>query len=283
MDNVNYEKLCKKAQVPVGSTLLINRYLHNDHGNAVIMEPFIFERQSLKLSKADGSVEEILVQGQLTLNQVPEALLFPNTGMLRLIVPEGTVRGYGWNVNVNDIEGFMDFANEVMAEWFPEEEDSDYMEQGFSTRVFEKKDYINVMNLGVNLVMVFVQCFVILLTLIGLTNVISTMASNVQIRFREFAVLQSVGMTVEGVKRMIVFESVICSVKSLLIGLPLAIVLTYFINIPVRTMLPIPYEFPLGIVLGCAAAVFGVTVGTMWLSARKLQGKNIVETIRMDG
>lgn len=282
VDSLNYKLLCEKAGVPVGSNILINRYAHNDKGNERIIQPFHFNKQNLKLMKADGTISELKIHGQLTPEQVPDDLVGANEGTVRLIVPEAEVRSYSWEVDTDDVEGFMKFANKIMGEEFPEDEGSGYMEQGFSTRVYKMRDYMKVMNLMINLIMAFGQSFVILLSLIGLTNVISTMSANVQMRFREFAVLQSIGMTIEGVKRMIVFESVICSGKSLFIGLPLAIVLTYFIHIPVRTMLPIPYEFPLGIVLGCAAAVFGVTTGTMWMSARKLQGKNIVETIRMD-
>lgn len=281
VDETNYESLCRKAGVPVGSNILINHYVYNDNGNAVTMKPFLLDKQSLKFHKADGTTEEIKIHGELTQDTVPEDLIYPAAEMVRLIVPEGVMRGYSWDVNTNDVKGFMDYANVVMNEFFPEESSSNYMEHGFSTRVFRTLDYIKVMNIGINLVKVFVQSFVILLASIGLTNVISTMSANVQMRAQEFAVLKSIGMTTEGVKRMIGLESIICSVKSLVIGVPLASVLTYLIHIPIRSMLPVPYQFPLVSVITCTIATFVITGGTMWISSARLRQNSIVEAIRM--
>lgn len=282
VDRENYTALCKQAGVPVGSNILINQYIHNDNGKAVTMKPFFFEKQSLQMKQADGSTEEIKIQGELTPEEVPEDLLFPNTKIVRLIVPKGEMMAYSWQVDTRDMKGFMDFANTAMSEMFPQENDASYMEQGFTTRVYKMKDYMKVMNIAIDLARVFVQSFAILLTLIGLTNVIGTMSANVQMRAREFAVLQSIGMTMGGLKRMITFESIICSMKSLLIGLPLAIVLTYLINIPIREMYPVPYQFPFAAVVCCTVVIFAITGGTMRIAGAQLRKKNIIETIRRE-
>ncbi|MGL6198496.1 MAG: ABC transporter permease [Lachnospiraceae bacterium] len=282
VDSENYKSLCKQAGVPVGSNILINHYSHNDNGNAVTIAPFLFEGQSLQLIKADGSTSEIEVHGELKQESVPADLLYINTEIVRLIVPGGEMRGFSWNVSTADPDGFMDYANTVMSEAYPGQGDASYMELGFTTRVFEMHDYVKVMNLAINLVMVFVYCFVVLLALIGLTSVISTMSANVQMRSREFAVLQSVGITPEGLKRMLNLESIMCSVKAMSIGLPLAILLTYLINIPIRSMFPVPYQFPWLAVGCCIVAVFAITWATMRYSSTRLQKKNIVETIRLE-
>ncbi|MEG2138887.1 MAG: FtsX-like permease family protein, partial [Oscillospiraceae bacterium] len=159
-------------------------------------------------------------------------------------------------------------------------EDADYMEEGFSVRVYKIDDYIKVMNIAILLVSVFMYSFVILLMLIGFTNVISTMSTNVLMRAREFAVLQSVGMTPKGIKRMLSLESILCSIKALLIGLPIGIVITYLINLPIRTMYPIPYEFPLMPILLCSMGVLAITLGTTICASHKLRKQNIIETIR---
>lgn len=282
VDSENYKSLCKQAGVPVGSNILINHYSHNDNGYAVTIEPFLFEGQSLQLVKADGSTSEIEVYGELKPESVPDDLLYYGTEIVRLIVPQGEMRGFFWNVSTADPEGFMDYANTVMSEAYPDEGEASYMELGFTTRVFEMQDYIKIMNLAINLVMVFVYCFVVLLALIGLTSVISTMSANVQMRSREFAVLQSVGITPEGLKRMLNLESIMCSVKAMIIGLPLAILLTYLINVPIRSMFPVPYQFPWLAVGCCIVAVLAITWGTMRYSSTRLQKKNIVETIRLE-
>lgn len=192
------------------------------------------------------------------------------------------MRGYTWYADPADIDGFMDYANDLMVKMFPRVQESAYMEIGFTTRVYKIQDYMKVMNIAIVLVMVFVYSFVILLTLIGLTNVISTMSTNVHMRSREFAVLQSAGMTHGGIKRMLNLESIMCSAKSLIIGVPLAIALTYLINIPVRSMFPVPYQVPWLAATGCVAVVFAITWFTIRYSASRLREKNIVETIRLE-
>ncbi len=104
----------------------------------------------------------------------------------------------------------------------------------------------------------------------------------VQMRSREFAVLQSIGMTHDGLKRMLNLESIMCSTKSLIIGLPLALVLTYLINKPIRTMFPVPYQFPWFTVICCIVVVFIITWSTMWYSSKQLYKKNVIETIRLE-
>lgn len=282
VDSDNYALLCERAGVPIGSNILINHYSHNDKGNAVTILPFQLEGQNLQLAKADGSVHEITIHGELTPEEVPVELLYLNTRIIRLIVPEGETKAYGWMVNTDDTEGFIDYARTIMNDMFPEVQDASYMELGFTTRVYQMQDFISIMNIAIILIMVFVYSFVILLALIGLSSVISTMSTNVQMRSREFAVLQSIGMTQDGLKRMLNLESIMCSAKALMIGLPIAIVLTYIINIPIRSMFPVPYQFPWLTVVCCIVSVFAIMWGTMWYSSIQLYKKNIIETIRLD-
>jgi putative ABC transport system permease protein len=141
---------------------------------------------------------------------------------------------------------------------------------------------MKIMNISIVFAEVFLYSFVVLLTLIGLTNVISTMSTNVRMRSKEFAVLQSVGMTYSGLRRMLNLESIMCSGKSLIIGLPIAIVLTYLINLPIRSVFPVPYQLPWLAAIWCIAVVFGITWITMRYSASQLQRRNVIETIRLE-
>ena len=81
------------------------------------------------------------------------------------------------------------------------------------------------------MIMVFIYGFVVLLILISLTNIISTISTNIYARSREFAVLKSVGMDEKGLRRMLNFESVFCSLKSLVFGIPLEILASYIIRL----------------------------------------------------
>jgi putative ABC transport system permease protein len=282
LDSEHYAAFCEKAGVPVGSNILVNHYSYNDNGKMVALSPFLFERQDLHLIKADGSVREMPIHGVLTQKDIPNELLPPNKQAVRLIVPQGEMRGYTWYATPDDIDGFIDHANAIMSEEFSQGEEEIYMESGFDTRVYTIQDYMKVMNIGIGLATVFVYGFVALLTLIGLTNVISTISANVRMRAREFAVLQSVGMTYSGLKRMLNLESVMSTTKSLIIGLPIAIILTYLINLPIRATFPIPYQLPWRMSMLCIAIMFVITWVTMRYSISRLRDRNTVETIRSE-
>ncbi|GHU94679.1 hypothetical protein FACS1894208_06190 [Clostridia bacterium] len=283
LDTESYAVFCERAGVPVGSNILLNRYSHNDNGQKVEIAPFLLENEDVRLIKGDNSVSEIPVHGVLTGDDIPNELLGPNIQLVRLIVPQGEMRSYSWYASPADVDGFIDYANAVMGEMFPQAPEATYMEFGFNTRVYLIRDYMKVMNIAIELAMVFVYSFVALLTLIGLTNVISTISANVRMRSQEFAVLQSVGMTRGGLRRMLNLESVMCTVKSLIIGLPLAIALTYLINLPIRAAFPIPYQLPWLACVYCVVVVFAVTWVTMLYSASHLRGDSIISAIRAEG
>lgn len=282
MDTAHYAALCEKAGVPVGSTLLLNHYSYNDNGKKVDLEPFVPGLKNITLLKADGSTREMPIQGVLTQKEMPKELFYPNTNPVRLIVPQAEVRGYTWYSAPSDVSGFIAYANKVMAQTFPEGEKSSYMESGFNTRVYKLDDYMKVMNIAIVLASVFMYSFVVLLMLIGFTNVISTMSTNVQMRSREFAILQSVGMTSGGLKRMLNLESILCSSKALMYGLSIGIIMTFLINKPIRSMFPIPYELPWLAILLCILVVFLITWSTTMYAAHRLQKQNIIETIRSE-
>lgn len=282
LDQENYAKLCERESLPLGSTLLLNYYSYNDFGQEVDVKPYSSEIKAVELVKADGSTMEMPIQGILTKEEIPAELFYPNIRPLRLIVPNAQVRGFSWYCAPSDIESFIAYANEVLADEFPSNIESSYMEEGFNTRVYKIDDYMKVMNIAIALTTVFMYSFVVLLMLIGLMNVISTLSTNVMMRAREFAVLKSVGMTPESLKRMLNFESILCSIKALLYGIPIGIAVTVFINLPIRLMFPIPYEIPMSALLLCVLAVFLITWSTTRYAAHKLKHQNIIETIRSE-
>ncbi len=282
LDQENYAKLCQKANIPLGSTILLNHYRYNDFGEEVNLEPFSSTIKEVNLVKADGSTLEMPIQGILTQEEIPKELFYANTNPVRLILPRAMVRGYSWYCAPTNIGRFIEYSNRILEDSFPSDADSSYMEEGFNTRVYKINDYMKVMNIAIALVSVFMYSFVVLLMLIGLTNVISTLSTNVLMRSREFAVLKSVGMTPESLRRMLNYESILCTVKALLYGLPIGIAVTCFINLPIRSMFPIPYKLPWLAILLCVMVVFFITWSTTRYAAHKLDNQNIIETIRSE-
>lgn len=282
LDSGNYEKLCTAAGVPTGSTILLNQYSYNDFGHEKDLKIFTSSVDSITLTKADGTSEDVTVDGVVTQDKIPKELVYPNTDPVRLVVLHAQVRGMSWYAAPENRSGYIEYSNRVLEETFAGGGGSSYMENGFSTRTYKTNDYVKVMNIAISLVSVFMYCFVALLMLIGLTNVISTLSTNVMMRAREFAVLKSVGMTAESLRSMLNYESVFCSLKALAIGVPVGLVVTVAINLPIRSMFPIPYSVPWLSLILCMAVVFLITLGTTRYAVHKLDRQNIIETIRSE-
>lgn len=281
IDSAHYAALCADAGVPVGSTLLINNDRLNLKGHATDTPFFAETPQTLTLDVADGSTQEISIDAVLTAEETPAELFYPNTNPVRLILPEmDHLRQYSWQAAPADMDSFMDTAREILAAHFPDQSTDSYMQGGYSARVYATDDYYKVMNVAIVIALIFLVCFCALLMLIGFTNVVSTLSTNVLMRQSEFAVLQSVGMTPEGLRKMLALESILCSLRALVIGVPLGIVLTYIVNLPIRAMFPVPYHFPLLPILLCAAGVLALTLFITALAARRLRSQNIIDRIR---
>lgn len=279
LDNIHYRAMCKDAGVPEGSVLLLNHEVLNLKGHATDIVPFNEKLHTLTLKANDGTTKTVPLAAMVPQEDIPDALFYPNTNPVRLVVPEGTVRGYTWQTHAKDVDGMVDHARTVLAAHYPTDPDS-YMKDGYSARVYETADYYQVMNITIMIALVLIACFSTMLMLIGLTNVVSTLSTNVLMRGGEMAVLQSVGMTPEGVEKMLGLESLLCAVKAIGVGVPIGIALTVFINLPLRAMFPVPYAFPLVAVMVASGAVFAITWGITKLAGHKWRKQNIIEHIR---
>ena len=213
----------------------------------------------------------------LSFDEIPQELVTKVPNPISILVPDATLRGYSWYSAPSDLEGYMEYAEMVMEEYFPEEENASYMESGFSTRVFQVDDFAKIMNIAVIIASIFLYSFVILLALIGITNVITTMTTSVQMRSREFAVLQSVGMTSEAIRKMLNIESMICAGKAILYGLPIGLIIIVLLNATIRKMFPMEYCMPWEFILLSIIAVFLLIWSTIRITARKLRSQNVIE------
>jgi len=130
------------------------------------------------------------------------------------------------------------------------------------------------------LVTFFLFAFVGALILIGLTNVISTISENVKNRSKEFAVLQSIGMTNDGISKMLNLETVFASVRSVLFGVPLGIYGSYLIQVQMTNVVVSNFYIPWLWLIISIITVFIVTWITVRFASSKLKKQNIIETIR---
>lgn len=276
-----YEEMCKRAGVEKGANLLLNSYTYNYRGTEKRIVPWTNNIKSLNLELADGTPIEIKINGVLTTEEIPEELFFLNMNTVRIVVPDAPVRGYSWYSSPDDIEAYIAYAEGVLDKYFPAGEDDEYMECGYSTRVYRVDDYAKVMNIAIMIACVFLYSFVIMLGVIGMINVISTMSTSITMRAREFAVLQSIGMTRDELEKMLSIESFLCAGKALLYGFPIGMLMLMVLNFAMIQIMPIGISVPWGAIMLVFLAVFLVIWVTIHVSSRKMKDQNIIETIRM--
>lgn len=128
---------------------------------------------------------------------------------------------------------------------------------------------------------VFAYGLIVVIALIGITNIINTLSTGMELRSREFATLRSIGMTDKQFAGMVRLESVFISVKALVIGVPLGILISYLLCVMMNRMDDaIIYELPYKAIILCIVVVIMLIYAIMKLSMTKLRHNNIIETIK---
>ena len=147
---------------------------------------------------------------------------------------------------------------------------------------FNMEESIKAENAIVLVISIFLYGFIGVITLIGITNIFNTITTNMNLRKKEFAMLKSIGMTKKEFNRMIRLESIFYGVKSLIIGIPIGIVLSYGMYKVFENSMEMEYVLPYKAIV--VAVIFvSVIIGIiMKYSMSKINKQNIIETIRND-
>jgi putative ABC transport system permease protein len=135
-------------------------------------------------------------------------------------------------------------------------------------------------NLKTLLINLFFYGFLTLITLIGVTNIVNTLDTNIKLRRREIAMLKSVGLTPGGFRRMLRYESLFYGLTALLYGLPLGIALSVFIYYQFDGVSTFAFTLPWGAIVACIAGVLAIVFATMMVSGAMIRNDNIVDTIK---
>ncbi len=134
----------------------------------------------------------------------------------------------------------------------------------------------------VKMLNVFCYGFIVLISLIALTNVFNTITTNISLRKRDFAMLKSVGMSEKGFKGMAVFECILYGTRSILFGIPLAIGISLLIQKAMGETYQTAYFIPWN-ALGISVVVIFVFVAvSMFYAMSKMRRMNIIETLKND-
>ncbi len=130
------------------------------------------------------------------------------------------------------------------------------------------------------LVGIFLYGFIIVITLIGVTNIFNTITTNMELRKPEFAMLKSVGMTTKEFNKMIRLETVFMGIKSLLFSIPIGIGLSYLMYSALGTNQTLKFTIPIKSIIIAIVTVFLLITCIMKYSIGKINKQNTIETIR---
>lgn len=126
---------------------------------------------------------------------------------------------------------------------------------------------------------IFLYGFIAIVSLIGITNIFNTVTTGMELRGKEFAMLQSIGMTKREFDKMIRMESVFYGSKALIIGVVSGTLLSYVIYIAAGES-QLRYVFPLQAIVIAVVVVIILLLGIMKYSIVQIRKQNIIETIR---
>ena len=130
------------------------------------------------------------------------------------------------------------------------------------------------------LVAIFLYGFIIVISLIGVTNIINTISTNMNLRRREFAMLKSIGMTKNEFNKMINLESIMYSTKALVIGIPLGLLGSFAIYKAFANGSDYGFIFPWQAILIAIFVVYILVSLIMYFALRKTKSENIIDTIK---
>lgn len=160
------------------------------------------------------------------------------------------------------------------------QDDLDDFLKGEDYNINNVDENVKIMGNLFTLVGIFLYGFIIVISLIGITNIFNTVTTNMELRKQEFAMLKSVGMTTKEFNRMIRLESLFMGIKSLFFGVPIGIALSYIIYHFLSEESGIPYKLPIEAILIAIAVVFILISLIMKYSMSKINKQNTIETIR---
>ncbi|MDR1692324.1 MAG: ABC transporter permease [Oscillospiraceae bacterium] len=274
-DRQHYEELCRQAGIFPGGNILLNLWREYEGPRMIQTNPFgnwVGWTLSLEDILQNKPGPKLTVDGALS--EVPNELTMTvGTQNVYIIVPELETDYYIWNALTEDATDFLLYAEEVGKELLDGQNVS-YINYQMQSQIAMRMS---------NLISLFAYGFAGLLVLIGLTNVVSTISANTRLRRREFAALQSVGMTQGGLNRMLTLESILCSARALLFGLPLGIFAAWLVHLSVTSGdYGFAFTVPWLAVGECVVGVFIVTFVSMRFAAFRLRKANTVEAIRTE-
>lgn len=288
-DDVTYKQKLKELGLDYNEVkdkgILINNFEYLDE-NEHLQKGELFKADKVKSLTVresndpanDEYYKTVDIETAKVYNSTPEALKHfrPSESDVYLLVSFDTLK------NNYDIE-YLSAGIYINAENANElEETISNLNGGQTYAVYNVEKMANMYNAMTLVISIFAYGFIIVISLIGVTNIFNTITTNMRLRSKEFAMLKSIGMTKREFNRMIRLESLFYGIKSLIIGIPLGLLAGLGIFKAFSINLATDFVVPYSSIAISIVFVFAVVWLIMRFSISKVQKQNIIETIRND-
>lgn len=151
-----------------------------------------------------------------------------------------------------------------------------------SLSVIDSIDEAQKLEQTMNVMKIFVYGFIVVISLVSVTNIVNTISTNINLRKREFAVIKSIGVTPQGFKKMIYMESILYGILSLIYGIPIGICMNVLMNRILEGMITVQTLIPYKSILICVVAIFIITFIASYIPLKKISKENIIDNIRQE-
>lgn len=288
-DDVTYKQKLKELGLDYNEVkdkgILINNFEYLDE-NEHLQKGELFKADKVKSLTVresndpanDEYYKSFDVETAKVYNSTPEALKHfrPSESDVYLLVSFDTLKN---NYDIDYLSAGIyinaENANEL-------EETISNLNGGQTFVVYNVEKMANMYNAMTLVISIFAYGFIIVISLIGVTNIFNTITTNMRLRSKEFAMLKSIGMTKREFNRMIRLESLFYGIKSLIIGIPLGLLAGLGIFKAFSMNLATDFVVPYSAIAISIVFVFAVVWLIMRFSISKVQKQNIIETIRND-
>lgn len=129
---------------------------------------------------------------------------------------------------------------------------------------------------------VFVYGFVVVISLVSITNIVNTISTNINLRKRELAIIKSIGVTPSGFNKMIYLESLLYGALSLIYGIPIGMGITILMNKTLGDVINLGMVIPWNAIIISFIGIFIITFIASYIPMKKINKENIIENIRQE-
>ena len=122
------------------------------------------------------------------------------------------------------------------------------------------------------LISIFLYGLLLVVSLIGITNIYNTITASINLRKKEFEILRAVGMSNKQFNKMFLLESLLYGIKSLIMGSVLGTTLNYCVYSMIRGSQTINYYFPaiqMGIMIILTTMIIYISIKWAWKKLNK--------------